>query len=171
MKGISYWVWIAGGVIAGLIIFTIAYQQIVEINRATIEQRSLEQFSEVKHIVDNLCWSFAGNKREYTVSIGDMVEAIYVTIDKYKEYEKKDLVGEILSGKPVLGNFLCIKITDKRVNCEELECNATMPFIGSVPEEFSLSALINKLTGRGKIFDYSLEFERKENIVEIRLKS
>jgi len=45
-----------------------------------------------------------------------------------------------------------------------------MPFIGSVPEEFSLSALVNKLTGRGKVFDYYLEFERMKENVSVKFK-
>lgn len=170
MKGISYWFWVIGGVIAGLIIFSIAYQQIMETNRITAEQRSLEQFAEIKNIVNNLCWEFSGNKREYTLSLSEMVDGVYVTFDMYSEYDKNSLVENIISEKNMTGNFLCMKISDKRVKCNELECNATMPFMGSVPEEYSLSALINKLTGKAKTFDYYLEFEKKGEEVFVNLK-
>lgn len=171
MKGISYWIWIAGGVIVGLIIFAIAYQQIVQIEKSIAEQRSLEHFSEVKNIIDNLCWSFVGNKREYTISLSEDVEGIYTTLNQSEEYKNEQLINKTISGENATGNFLCIKIADKRLKCEEMYCNATMPFMGSVPEEFSLSILINRLTGKGKISDYYLEFERMGNGVNVSLKT
>jgi hypothetical protein len=168
MKGVSYWFWIAGGVIAGLIIFTIAYQQIVDITRTAAEHRNLEQFNEIKNIADNLCWNTPGNKREYSVSLSENVEGIYTTSDKYEEYVGEKLLDNIISDDSGTGKYLCIKVKDKRLECEELECNTTMPFIGAVPEEFSLSALVNNLVGKGKIFDYYLEFEKIGEDVNIK---
>jgi hypothetical protein len=171
MKGVSYWFWIVGGVIAGLVIFTIAYQQIVDINRTAVEHRNIEQFNEIGNIADNLCWSSSQNKRDYKVSLSENVGGIYVASDKYEEYYGEELLGKIISGDSGNGNYLCIKVKDKRLQCEELECNTTMPFIGAVPEEFSLSALVNNLIGRGKIYDYNLEFEKVGEDVNIKILS
>ena len=170
MKGVSYWFWIIGGVIGGLLIFTIAFQQLVGMKDTTIQQRTQEQFSQIKNIIDNLCWGSPGNKREYTISVSESVEGIYLAPSKYKEYETEELTDIILSEEYATGDYLCIKVKDKRLKCEELECDATMPFVGSVPEEFSLTALVNKLTGRGKFFDYPLEFERMGDYVDVRIK-
>ncbi len=167
MKGISNWIWIAGGIIAALIIFSIAYNQIVQVSLAKVEQRSLEQYDETKSIIDNQCWSFVGNKREYTINLGETIEGVYIATNPYEEYEKEQLINKIISDETATGNYLCIKVKDKRLRCEELECNTTMPFMGSVPEEFSLSALLNKLMGRGRIFNYNLMFERMETKVEV----
>lgn len=171
MKGVSYWFWIVVGVIGGLIIFTIAYQQLVGMNITTVQQGDFEQFSEIKNTVNNLCWDFSGNKREYMVSLSERVEGIYVVSSKYEEYESGELIDMILSEEYNTGDYVCIKITDKRLKCEKLKCNTTMPFIGAVPEEFSLTALISKLMGGGKVFVYSLEFERKEDKVTVSLKA
>ena len=43
-----------------------------------------------------------------------------------------------------------------------------MTFLGSVPEKFSLSALVNKLMGKTPTFVYTLEFNRTEEGVEVR---
>ena len=166
---VSKWVWIIGGVVAGLIIFSIAYQQIVQINLSTAEQKSLEGYSGTKSIIDNLCWSFPGNKRKYTLNLGETVEGIYITASRYEEYESEELLNKILTKEESTGNFLCIKIKDKRLRCEELQCNATMPFLGAVPEEYSLIAFLSKLMGKGPVFVYDLNFERKEIEVEISL--
>ena len=168
MKGVSYWFWIIGGVIGGLLIFTIAFQQLVGMKDTATQQRTQEQFSQIKNNIDNLCWGSPGTKREYTISVSENVEGIYVASSKYKEYETEELTDIILSEGYATGDYLCIKVEDKRLNCEELECDATMPFLGSVPEEFSLTALVNKLTGRGKVFDYHLEFERMGDYVNVK---
>jgi hypothetical protein len=170
MKAIAEWIWIAAGVIAGLIIFSIAQNQIYQLNIATIEQRSLEQFYEVRNIINNLCWSFVGNTREYTLNLGESVEGIYASRDKYTEYKRDELIGSISKGKISEGNFLCIKIKNKRLKCEELECNATIPFVGSLPIEFSLSALVNKLLGKGETFTYELVFNRTVELVAVNKK-
>jgi hypothetical protein len=170
MKAVSYWFWIVAGVIAGLIVFAIAYQQIVDIHKTSIEHKNIEQFNEIKNIADNLCWSTSGNKREYPVSLSENVEGIYTTLDEYEEISKENLANNIVSSESNTGNYLCIKVTDKRVQCENLDCNTTMPFIGAVPEEFSLSVLVNSLTGKGKIYDYYLEFEKGGSDVLINLR-
>jgi hypothetical protein len=165
MKAIAQWMWIAAGVIAGLIIFSVAQNQIYRLNVATIEQRSLEQFYEVRNIINNLCWSFAGNTREYTLNLGETIEGIYASKDKYTEYKRDELIDSILKGKISQGSFLCRKVKNQRLKCEELECNATMPFIGSVPIKFSLSALVSKLLGKGEVFTYKLQFKRETELV------
>jgi hypothetical protein len=170
MKAIANWFWIAAGVIAGLIVFAIAYQQIVNINKTAAEHRNIEQFNEIKNIADNLCWDTSGNKREYKVSLSENVEGIYTTMDKDVEISGGNLVNKIVSDEFNTGNYLCIKVKDKRIQCEDLECNTTMPFIGAVPESFSLSALINSLTGNGKIYDYYFQIEKSESDVVITLK-
>ena len=121
MKAVSYWFWIIAGVIAGLIIFAIAYQQIVDINRTAADHRNLEQFNEIKNIADNLCKSFSGNKREYSVSLSENVEGIYTASNKEDVYEKKELVDMILSKTYYTGKYLCIKVKDKIPQCEDLE--------------------------------------------------
>jgi hypothetical protein len=167
MKGIEQWMWIAIGIIAGLVVFVFAYQQIAGIVKSSAEQKSIEQFNEIGSIVDNLCWSSDQNKREYVVHLGETIEGIYSVSDKYEEYKGTNLTNKLLSEDYSYGNYLCIKIKDKRTACKKLECNANMPFIGAVPEKFSLSALVGKLTGKGKTFDYYLNFQKDGKDVRI----
>jgi hypothetical protein len=42
MKGASEWIWIVGSIIAAIIMFTIAYNQIASSNRTIVEQRSID---------------------------------------------------------------------------------------------------------------------------------
>lgn len=167
MKAVSEWIWIIGGVMVGLAIFSFAYTNMIETNQVVIEQRSIEGFNEMKNIINNLCWSFSGNKRHYTLSLGESVEGIYAAKDRYEEYTKEQLMNKIISKERSEGEYICIKIQGKRLNCEKLDCKAVMPFMGSVPDEFSLSKLINRLTGTGSVSNYYLEFTRTPTNVTV----
>ncbi len=159
MKGISEWFWVFAGILAGLIILSIAYYQISKLSEATQEQKSLEQFSELVNLINNLCWSFEGNVREYELNLADTIEGIYASKDKYTEYEKSELIEKIVSSEISEGNFLCIKVKNRRLKCEELECNTSMPFLGSLPEKFSLSKLLSSLMGK-RVSTYELTLNR-----------
>jgi len=78
MKGVSQWFWVAAGVVAGLIVFSIAYTQIGMLNKSKNIQRALEEYDEVKNIINNLCWSFSGNKREYKIHLPKEIEGFYI---------------------------------------------------------------------------------------------
>jgi hypothetical protein len=164
MKGISEWIWIVGGIIIGIILFTmgtIIYQNTL---RTSLEKRSLEEFSEVVTIINNLCWNYEGNVREYNLELGETVQGIYAADIPHDKYESVQLTNNIIAGQTSSGNNLCIQIQGKREQCEKLDCHATFPFVGAVPKEFSLSALI-----KGNVFNYFLQFGRKINPVEVEV--
>lgn len=163
MKGVTEWIWLIAGIIAALIIFTMAmvlYQNTV---RASIEKKSIEDFSKVVKIINNMCWEFEGNTREYTLELGETIQGIYAANMPHDKYEAAQLTNNIITGQQSSGNNLCLQIQNKKEQCEQLDCNVNFPFIGAVPEEFSLSVLINQLTGRGKIYNYYLQFVRTIN--------
>jgi len=163
MKGISEWIWLVGGVIAAVLVFTISmilYQNTV---KASIEKKSIEEFSKVVSIINNVCWEFEGTTREYKLELGETIQGIYAADISHPRYDSKQLTNNIISSKSSSGNNLCIQIQGKKEQCEKLDCPTIFPFIGAVPEEFSISAFINQLTGRGRIYDYYLQFVRTIN--------
>lgn len=169
MKGISEWIWLIGGIMAAVIIFTIASMQIQNTIKATIEKNSIQKFSEVVSIINNLCWSFEGNTREYTLQLGETIDGIYASPLPYERYESEQLTNKIINEEKSSGNNLCLKIKNKKLTCEKLDCNSTFPFVGAVPEKFSLSGMVSKWMGKGSIFNYYLGFERKIGAVEVSL--
>ena len=169
MKGtLSMWVWIVGGVIAGFLIFVIAYTQLIGTAGKITEQRTLEQYTELKNKINDLCWSYSESENEYRIIMNENVEGIYLTNNT--DREEKNLQEKILSKNISSGDILCIKIKNQRIRCSELDCDAQMPFIGAVPEEYSLSALIDKIMNRRKRFEYDLSLVRKDYVI-ISLKS
>ena len=169
MKAISEWFWVFAGIIAGLIILSLAIFQIYNTNQALNEQKTLEQFMKMKNMIDNLCWSFTGTVENYEINVAETVEGIYASKDKYTQYSKDELISKILNKESSFGEYLCIKIRGKRLRCEELYCNTTMPFIGSLPSNFSLHSLINILRGKGNVHIFLLRLEKTEEIVNITI--
>jgi hypothetical protein len=169
MKGISEWIWIIGGIIGALIVFTIAYNQILLASRTIVEQRSIDQFKEVVSNLKTMCWEIIGRKEEIPATFGDMVEGVYAAKSTGENYEKEQLINNIVLNKNSTGDFLCQKITGKRVSCYQFDCNVTFPFIGYVPKEFSLSALVNSLMGKGNLYVYNLILLRTSEGIEVYL--
>jgi len=169
MKALSEWFWVFAGILSGLIILSLAIYQIHNTNQAWSERKTLEQFDKMKDIINNLCWSFTGNVEKYEISLAESVIGIYASAEKYTQYSSEELKSRILNEDYSFGNYLCIKMENKRLRCEELYCNITMPFIGSLPSKFSLSSLINKILGKGEITIYQLKFEKSGAIVNVTI--
>ena len=131
--------------------------------RASIEKKSIEDFSKTVTIINNMCWEFEGNTREYTLELGETIQGIYAANMPHDKYESAQLTNNIITGQSPSGNNLCLQIQGKKERCEQLDCTVVFPFIGAVPEEFSLSTLINQLEGRGRIYSYYLQFVRALN--------
>ena len=161
MKGtISIWIWILGGVIAGLLILAIANSYLTQTTRTIAEQRSLEQHNELRTQINELCWSSSENKKQYTVNLDENVLGVYLTKDKYTEYNETQFVDFILNENVSSGNLLCMKMKNKRLICSPIDCSTRMTFLGAVPTEFSLSALINNIIGNPDSFEYRLNFSK-----------
>ncbi|MEM5874474.1 MAG: M28 family peptidase [Candidatus Aenigmatarchaeota archaeon] len=167
MKAISEWFWVIASIIAGLIIFSIVRYNTIQMNIINEEQRSLSQFDEMKGIINDLCLSFSGNVRTYTLTLSETIDGIYASKDKHTEFNKDELVKKILNEELSQGRFLCIKVRNQRLRCDELYCNTSFIYVGSVPEEFSLSALTNRLMGRSPVFIYDLILSKTEEEVYV----
>ncbi|MEM5832245.1 MAG: hypothetical protein QXT38_02970 [Candidatus Aenigmatarchaeota archaeon] len=167
MKAISEWFWVIASIIGGLIIFSIVRYHGIQMDIINEEQKSLSQFEEIKNIINDLCLSISGNVRTYTLTLSESIDGIYASKDKYTEFDKDELVKKILNEELSQGRFLCIKVRDNRLRCEELYCNTSFIYVGSVPEEFSLSALTNRLMGKSHVFIYNLVLSKREEEVYV----
>ncbi len=167
---VSIWMWIVGGVIAGLILFTIAYSQLTQTTQSMVKQRSLEQYEELFNQINGLCWSFSENVREYSLILDESVRGIYLTSDKYIEINNSQFIEYISDENISSGYYLCIKVEGKRTNCKKLDCTAKMPYLGAIPTKFSLEALLNKIMGNYEKFEYTLELVKEGDLVNITKK-
>lgn len=164
---VDIWVWIIGGIIAGFLIFIIAYSQLLQTSKSMAEQKSLEQYNELYNQINKLCWTFSGNVGDYSISIDESIRGIYLTEDKHIKINNTELVNKIIDEEISSGSYLCIKVEGKKASCEKLDCKAEIPYLGAVPIEFSLSALVDDIKGNYKKFRYDLRLTRESNLVKI----
>jgi len=167
MKGVAQWILVIGSIIVALIIFAIAYNQILQVNQGIIEQRSIDQYNEIVSNLNNLCWSYIGTRKPLTINLGQTIEGIYAANSSYVDYEKEQLINSITSNKYSSGNYFCLKISNKRLICKNFECNVNFPFIGYIPEQFSLTALYYSLMGKGKIYTYQITLRRDADAINV----
>lgn len=170
MKGIGYWLWIAGSIIIALLIFSIGYKYISETYKKNTELESLESFERLVNLVNNLCWSFSGNKREYTLTVFETVQGIYASRSNKIKFTENELLEKIKLKEISEGEYLCIQIKNKRIRCEKIECNVSLPFLGFNKEEPNFGNIFNKLVGKGNKFEYKLNLEKtaKKVVVTVR---
>ena len=106
------------------------------------EKKSLEEFENLASKLNDFCLRIIGHEEPLKFEVGEEVVAIYATNSKYEEFGEEKLEEFVKESRESEGKFLCLKLRDRRLICKELNCNVSMPFLGYLPEEFSLSTLI-----------------------------
>ncbi|MFB6088608.1 MAG: hypothetical protein ABEK36_02395 [Candidatus Aenigmatarchaeota archaeon] len=165
----SMWIWVIGGILIGSIIFTISYSQLIATSSRISEQRILEQYGELGNRINDLCWSFVGNEREYKIVINRDTKLVYLSVDE--DYVPKNITNLIKENKKSKGNKICVLLGNSRPRCKDLECSAEMTYIGAVPPEESLMAMVKRMMGSEIKYEYTLHLSKKTNRkVEIKTK-
>lgn len=163
------WIWIGGGIIAGVIVFIAAFSMLSQTTNAISEQQGTAPYDQLKNLVENdLCFSTSGNQRTLDVALSESILAIYASSDKTSNLSDSDYSNKILAAENSEGTYLCMKRKDRRLECGEMTCLVKMPFIGAVPEEQSLSALISRVLGNHKTFEYNLVLTKEPNYISIK---
>ncbi|MEM5820759.1 MAG: hypothetical protein QXP34_00350 [Candidatus Aenigmatarchaeota archaeon] len=87
-----------------------------------------EQFKIFYNQVQNLCWSFPYTQTKEKLIVNQNLFAIFAIDDIEKI--SRDLIEEYINNKNLtVGNFLCLWMKDKRVYCERLSCNISIPIV------------------------------------------
>ncbi len=154
---VSTWVWIIGGILAGMIIFVIAYTQIIHVSERVAYEKSLESITQLRHVINELCWEVTGNEREVEVFLTKEIGDVYVS----------DESEEILSSGRSRGNYLCIRFSDGRRQCLDLECDTSMPLISFKPESSSLITFVNKILHGESKTEYELSLKKTDSGVYV----
>ena len=152
LKGITVWIWIIGGLIVGLILFTIFVQFISYIMRAREVESAKSTFQELANNARNICQTIAGaasSKLEKTFVFPDAVSDVYSVTSVSKS-------AEIQSEVRSYGRYLCMKIYEENV-CENIQCDVEMSNIKNIP---SLTTTINKILGKIGTKEYKLDIAK-----------
>jgi len=155
---IENWVFIVAGFIAALVIFLSIYAYFLSFKEERKVEESLSNFENLVNIINDLCWSYTNNVRNYEIKLSKKVYGIYASENDYTEYKKDELESFIKDGKRSFGNYICIKMENMRLKCEKVYCNVSMIFMGASEEK----PIEN-------IFSFDLEIRRESNYINISL--
>jgi len=165
MKAVSYWFWIVGSVLIGLLVFSLAVTQLTQTTQSVSEEKSIEEFNSLHSQINDLCWAFSGNTREFTLSLAENVEAVYASKEKHPSLSLEEISKIDISE----GSYLCIQIKNKRTECLKTYCNISMPSIVAKPATSSLQSLINKILGKPVVFEHKMFLNRTSFGVNITI--
>jgi len=167
MKGsISIWIWIIGGVLAALLVFSMAYMYLVSISNQAVEQRFLEQYANLRAEINDLCWGFSGTYRDYRIELPEHVEVMYLTNDT--ETIVIDIDQKVRDKEMSIGSNLCMKFEERTMRCLVLDCEASMPYLGTPDPDESLFAFVNQLLTGYPVYEYEMNMTKIEGEVIIQ---
>jgi len=167
MKSLINWVWIIAGIFAGLLVLVFFFQHLYLTSKTMQTKKSLEKFENLASKLNDFCLKIAGNEEPLKFEVDEETVAIYATNSKYEKYEESELERFVKEGMESEGKFLCLKLKDRKLNCKELNCKVSMPFLGYLSEKFSLSSLINKLMGKTSITTFNLILKKEVDKIKI----
>ena len=151
---VSSWIWIIGGLLVGV--------SIVGMFISILDQMSLQNtinyantgFENLYSVINALCESDIGEGFIHKIRMPDVVTGIYVS-DSPTPSENINIESSDIS----FGDYLCIKIEDRKPRCKKLSCETEMR---RVIENTSVLSLIDKIMKRRHIFSHVFEIKRTE---------
>jgi hypothetical protein len=168
------WVYVAGGVLAGILIFTIAYTLISASVRFNEKQNDLREFSSLISDASFVCYGGKGNFVMKAYKFSENLKIIYSTnniscsSDSDCNYPLERCENNFcLVQKPVdaikskahyFGKSICLQFKDEmELRCEALACNISFQPIGVMPATQDIWVAVNKILGKGNYKSFTLK--------------
>lgn len=159
---VSIWIWIIGGLVVGVVTFTVAFTQLGHLWDQSMRQDIVTNYENLNDEVQMACGYSVGTKTEFTIDLID-VRAIFAsdTRGEASHYAPNN----VTQGDTGEGEYLCLTFYDDHYRCENHYCDVNMTYIGDPLED---SQMYNMGIQDGK-FTYELEIEKTDNrLVEVR---
>ncbi len=153
---VSIWIWIIGGLIIGVVTFTVAFTQLSHIVNQSFRQNVVSDFEKLNDEIGMVCGYSIGTKSEYTVELRDVM-AIFANDTRGEA--PNDAPNKILNGESGSGEYICMTFYDQHYRCEDHFCEIEMDYIGDPPQD---TTMYNVGIQDGK-FTYELEIEKVED--------
>ena len=145
----TVWIWVIGGVIAGLLLFTVFIELLTLTAQSQQRELAKASFAEIVTSINSLCDSRIGSAIQKTVKFPDSIKIVYA-VDNEKNKPPENSIGN--------GSFVCYN-TEKEKNCEKLNCN--IEFF-SLKSNQTLLSIVDKLLGRFGVDEYNILVKKNE---------
>ncbi|MFH1127341.1 MAG: hypothetical protein V1718_04500, partial [archaeon] len=138
---VSTWMWILGLTIMGMLIFAIGMSLGGNQMKNTNRQMAVQEYTEFLSKTKMVCKGGIHNSDALTSKFPDNIKAIYSSDIKGPPPDK--VSSMIADGKRSFGKFLCIQFYNEGPQCEKLECNINMTYMGTPSLREDLFSRVN----------------------------
>ena len=150
-KGIAVWIWVVGGVIIGLVMFTILFQLVSFMLSSRDVSITKDSFMQFASIVSRICDMREKSESVQSVSLNN-VDFMYETSDQKTMN---------VSGNRTFGKYLCINMSSE-ITCVEAGCLIEISTVVNASAEGSkLGGEIGGITGKGQFIKYLFYIEKQ----------
>jgi len=161
MKALSVWIWFIGGVIIGIIVFSVFIKLISLVAQGQQQEDAKKVYENIVTSVNGYCDVREGMAMTPRIVFPNIVTNIYASTDKKNpNYE----------GNVTIGNYICMNISNV-VTCKWVSCEAEMMML---EKKEQLLSFIDRAMGRTGNTEYTLELRRTEcgvALLELGMKS
>ena len=153
------WLYVIGGIIIGILIFTIGYHLIsISINQAQ-KQTALSNFNDLHTNIQMTCFQEINNSMLIKLQVPNSVRVLYTTDDNKNLLDT--VVDKIQNKEYSSGHYLCMQFKEEQeLRCQKIDCLTDIPYMGSLPKELDIQLMVKKILGKAPVKEYTLEIKK-----------
>ncbi len=122
---IDMWMWMAGGIIIAILIFSISLIYLGDLVDDKKERDTVSGFSVLKDKINMWCYQYKGSMSDRIMfPLNSKIYRLFVTNNTY--FERYSDNRNIYLESVVKGDILCIQFNDNSTRCFKLSCDAEM---------------------------------------------
>lgn len=145
--------YVVGGIVIGLLVFTIAYRLLTISTNQAQKQIVLSDFNDLSSTANSVCLQEIKNSMIVNMEVPESVRVIYATNDSSNPIPT--VTYSIKNNRISSGKYLCLQFkTEQEIRCHEIKCKVFFPFIGSLETYNDLQLMVNKILGRPLMKEY-----------------
>ena len=153
------WFYVIGGIVIGMLVFTIGYHLISVSIVQTQKQVALSNFNNLHTNLETICLQEINNSMVLKLKIPNVVRVIYTTNDTINPLPV--VIDRIKNEEINKERNLCMQFKDEQtLRCKELTCNVTLPYMGSLPESMDIKLFVKKILGQAPVKEYDLTLRK-----------
>lgn len=125
---VSIWIWIIGGLVIGILTFTVAYNQLGNLWTQSIRQDVVSDFETLNNDISFICSQSTGSRTSTTVELHDVMA---VFSNSSRGEAPLDSMEKINDGETEKGEYVCLTFLDQQhYGCRQHSCEVNMTYIG-----------------------------------------
>jgi len=150
MKGISVWIWVVGGIILGLLMFTVLFQIVSFMLASRDASITKDNFQQLASVVSRFCDSRVGSKTTQS--------ALFKNVD-FMYASSSGKTFNVINNR-TFGRYFCINMSNELV-CERTSCMIEVTTsINATAEKERLGGELAGITGK-EMREYLFSVEKQ----------